>query len=138
MIDLPEGPWLANWETKHIRPSTVKTVLQELAFRPKARFALTFCFDEHYGRGPHHIISDFQTHGQWPMDMTDLQKKIYYHEARSILRTLRVLGLVEFGCLQDEDQGYLQGRGYWLSTFGKAILMEMRDQNIDPWDKIIS
>lgn len=138
MIDLPEGPFQDHWETKHIRRETVEEVLSYFKIHHFAAVALTECIDEEYGTGPGKLMEDmFSIQGGWPRALNDWARVSRLEEATLLLRRFRDLGVVEFGCLQDDDQGYLRGRGYWLSTFGKAVLMEMRDQNIDPWDKIL-
>jgi hypothetical protein len=62
--------------------------------------------DDFYGRGPRHLSSNLQIH---------------VSEARDILHHFLREGLVDYGSLFEEDSGLVNGRGYWLSEFGKAV-----------------
>ncbi|MEO7681556.1 MAG: hypothetical protein ABIS14_12855 [Sphingomonas sp.] len=62
--------------------------------------------DDYYGRGPSHVCSE-----------TGIAESL----VRKRLCALLQHGVVEFGPLFDEDDGLTQGRGYWISPFGKLV-----------------
>lgn len=62
--------------------------------------------DTFYGRGPGHLVSALN---------------ISRAEAKAIFAHFRQQGICNYGPLMSEDDGAVQGAGYWLDTFGQAV-----------------
>lgn len=48
-------------------------------------------------------------------------------EVRAIIRQFHSLGMTGYGPLYSEDDHRVVGKGYWLSSYGAALQLQMRD-----------
>lgn len=105
-----------HWLRPHIRDIDLLDVLN--ALEPTEIHILTDVMIGEYGRGPEHVVNDlYAYHGT-----RDLLPEPQVKWARHYLQSLhRRHGCLEFGFLMDEYQYGLQGRGYWISSFGERV-----------------